>query len=105
MKLSFKSNHTLNEKIKALPKGPKWSEWSTTLSGSLTDTSGNKLTETVTMLRRDPVEVIAELVNNPMLAKGMTFAPEHAYVDADKTVPLYDEMWTGDAWHRAQVRF
>lgn len=70
MDLSYSSNHTLNSKIDGLPKGPEWTEWSMDVTGNQRDASGRPLTETVTMLRRDPVEVVAELLNNPALREG-----------------------------------
>lgn len=104
MGLSFSSNYLLNKKLEDLPTdGPKWHEHSFKIEGDKMDEDSNILEETIVTYMRDPVEVVAALLNNPEFREGMTFAPEHAYVDPGRKTRLFDDMWTGDEWHRVQV--
>ncbi|QRV91854.1 hypothetical protein RhiJN_19872 [Ceratobasidium sp. AG-Ba] len=102
MELSYSSNHTLNNKIDQLPKGPEWTKWTTVITGNRKDRSGNALTETATMFKRDTLEAVAELVGDPRFADQMSFAPEEAFVDEAKTCRIFDEMKSGTAWARVQ---
>ncbi|KAG9074302.1 hypothetical protein FS749_014155 [Ceratobasidium sp. UAMH 11750] len=103
MELSYTSNHTLNTKIKSLPKVPGWTEWSKVLTGDQRDASGKLRTETVTMLRRNPVDVIAEILNKPTLRDELVWGPEEVFLDKEKTCQVRDEMCSGTEWARVQV--
>lgn len=54
--------------------------------------------------RRNPVDVVTELISRPEFAKTMHYAPERVYRDSDCNNRVYDEMWTGDWWWDIQVR-
>ncbi|KAG9125168.1 hypothetical protein FRC07_008693 [Ceratobasidium sp. 392] len=103
MNLSYTSNHLLNTKVNNLLKGSKWKLWSKVIVGDWLDTLGKKhMSEIVTMLGRDAVGAVAQLVNEPTLSEGMVFAPKRAFVDAGRRCQIYNEMWTGEAWEKVQ---
>lgn len=63
------------------------------------------MVEKVELWRRDPVECIRELLSNPAFHGNIAYAPERVYEDAEATVRIYDEMWTGDRWWELQVSY
>ncbi|KAG8693396.1 hypothetical protein FRC09_010541 [Ceratobasidium sp. 395] len=102
MGLSYTSNFTLNNRVDDLPKGPEWTSWTQVLVGDQKDSSGKLRTESVTMLKRDLMETVAQLVNDPTNRDSMVFAPEQAFLDAGKTCRVYEGVETGTAWERVQ---
>lgn len=68
------------------------------------DSNGETITETTELWRCDPVEVICELVGNPVFEDHLSFSPERIYVDEDGHTRIYDEAWTGDWWWEKQIR-
>ncbi|KAI0055041.1 hypothetical protein BV25DRAFT_1816184 [Artomyces pyxidatus] len=51
---------------------------------------------------RDPLACIRALYGDPDFTPHMVYAPERHYVDADRTVRVYNEMHTGKWWWRVQ---
>ena len=67
------------------------------------DPSGNTLKkEAVELWYRNPVELVEELLGNPMF-KDVKYAPEHIYEDKEGKVEVIDEMWTAKWWWEIQV--
>jgi hypothetical protein len=60
--------------------------------------------EELELWRRDPVKCVEELIGNPAFQEMMRFSPERVYRDANCTIRVYDEAWTGDLWWNIQVR-
>lgn len=53
--------------------------------------------------RRNPVDVVKELISRPEFAKTMRFAPERVYGDQACQKRVIGEMWTADWWWETQV--
>ncbi|QRV97139.1 DNA-dependent ATPase [Ceratobasidium sp. AG-Ba] len=102
MDLSYTSNYTLNEKIKKLPEVTGWTKWSKIVTGNVLNKSGKRMTEAVTMLKRNPVDAIAEIISKAEFADDLVWAPEDAFLDEARSCQIWDEMWTGREWARVQ---
>lgn len=91
------------QKIDALPTGPEWIREIITVTGDKTDGEGKLLVGELELWRRDPLECIRDLIQNPAFSGSMAYAPERVYRDAAGTIRVYDEMWTGNWWWEIQV--
>ncbi|KAJ7572033.1 hypothetical protein C8J56DRAFT_1081438 [Mycena floridula] len=91
---SFETKDKLLDMVDNLPQGVAWQ----------LDEDGNKQTEELEIWYRDPVEVICELVGNPMFKEVIRYAPEKVYEDEKGEKRIIDEMWTGDWWSEIQKR-
>lgn len=89
--------------IEALPRGVEWNYRPVTLHGDLTDDSGNARKEDLELWYRDPVEVVRELMGNPMFRHDMRYAPERVYQDSCGEKEVVNEMWTAEWWWKMQV--
>ena len=52
---------------------------------------------------RDVIECIRALYGEPEFARHLVFLPERHYEDADHTVRLHHDMYTGKWWWGIQV--
>ncbi|PBK87099.1 hypothetical protein ARMGADRAFT_939452, partial [Armillaria gallica] len=69
------------------------------------DPSSKKMkTEHLEMWYRDPVEIVCELIGNPIFKEVMAYAPIQLFADAQGTEQVFNEMWTGEWWWRIQER-
>lgn len=100
---SYCNKRSFVQKIDALPAGVDWlcEQWE--LIGDLADEEGNTRTEEIELWCRDPVELIRELLGNPVFRESLRYAPEQLFADKDGTARIYDETWTGDWWWELQV--
>jgi hypothetical protein len=95
--LSFKGGETMRERIESLPNaGPRWKEL------AVSPKDGTPL-DPITLLYRDPLEAIADLIARPAFADAMQFSPRKIWKDVGKTKRVYSEMSTGNWWWRTQV--
>jgi hypothetical protein len=95
----------LLDKVDALPtSGPEWSCDFVNVQGDILDDHGNPIIEELELWRRDPVECIKELISNPAFRYVMKYAPEKVLRNADGTVRVYGETWSGEWWWDLQVR-
>jgi hypothetical protein len=101
--LSFHNKYTFLKKVDQLPTGPEWVCDIVTITGNVVDDNGVAMEENVELWRRDPVECIKELMGNPAFKDYISYTPEHAYLDKEGDVRIYDEMWTADWWWNKQV--
>ncbi|KII83546.1 hypothetical protein PLICRDRAFT_58393 [Plicaturopsis crispa FD-325 SS-3] len=92
------------KKVEQLPKGPEWDCVPITVTGNKIGEGGKLRTEDVELWRRNPVEVIRDLMGNPAFRDHMAYAPERVFTDAEGNMRAYDEMWTGDYWWEMQGR-
>jgi Plavaka transposase len=106
MKMSYKSNRHLLNKIDNLPThGPPWICDIVNSPGDRPDEDGTQMdAEELELWRRDPVECVRELIGNPAFADSMEYAPERIYTDKAKTNRVINETWTADWWWETQVR-
>jgi hypothetical protein len=63
------------------------------------------MVERLELWRRDPVECVQELMENPAFRDHMAYAPERVYKDKEGKVRIYDEMWTANWWWDLQVKW
>jgi lambda repressor-like predicted transcriptional regulator len=76
--------------------GPRWKEL------AITPEYGAPL-DPITLLYRDPLEAVADLLARPVFANAMEFAPRKIWKDVDRSKRVYSEMSSGNWWWRAQV--
>lgn len=93
------------KKIDALPTGPEWFRDVITVTGNMMDAEDNLVEGDLELWRRDPLECIRDLIQNPAFNELMVYAPEKVYCDSKGHIRVYDEMWTGDWWSELQVSF
>jgi hypothetical protein len=94
----------LMDTIDELPRGVDWTYRPVTLHGDLLDDAGKARTEQLELWYRDPVEIVQELLGNPMFHDVMRYAPERIYRDAEGKERVLNEMWTVEWWWKMQVR-
>jgi hypothetical protein len=70
------------------------------LTGDLKDAHGQFLTEDVELWKRDPVEVIREIIGNPVFKDGMKYAPYRIHEGQHQA---WDEAASGERWWELQV--
>ncbi|KAM5533658.1 hypothetical protein V8D89_012682 [Ganoderma adspersum] len=99
---TYHNKRSFMRKIDALPAGVDWvcEQWE--LLGDLVDKEGNVHTEEIELWRCDPVELIRELLGNPIFRDSLRYTPEQLFADKDGTSCIYDETWTGDWWWEIQ---
>ncbi|PIL32079.1 hypothetical protein GSI_06784 [Ganoderma sinense ZZ0214-1] len=99
---SFRNKRSFMQKIDALPAGVSWlcDQWE--LVGDLVDEEGDVRTEEIELWRRDPVELVRELLGNPIFRDSLRYAPEQLFANEDGSARIYDETWTGDWWWELQ---
>lgn len=104
-KPSYANKKQFLAKIDQLPQGPKWECDIEELQGDLLDEKGNPLTENLEFWRRNPVELVQELIGNPAFKDSLRYAPERVLEKVKGRVQrVYSEMWTADWWWDVQVR-
>ncbi|KIJ47004.1 hypothetical protein M422DRAFT_81572, partial [Sphaerobolus stellatus SS14] len=89
---SYKDKRSLLKKIDELPQGSSWQSFSFTVTGDKKDYNGELLTEEVMVWAHDPVEVVKELIGNPMFRDYMKYTPEKLYGDEEMTKEIINEM-------------
>ncbi|KAH9923117.1 uncharacterized protein BXZ73DRAFT_91463 [Epithele typhae] len=101
--LSFRNKYELLKKLDQLPGGTaEWicNEWE--LVGDEKDDNGKMKTENVELWRRNPVEIVRELLGNPVFDGVVRFAPERLVASKDGSEIVIEEMWTADWWWETQ---
>lgn len=93
------------KKIDALPtQSAAWTWDVITSEGNRRNEDGELMPpEKLELWRRDPIECVCELMGNPIFKDVLKYAPEKAYLDAEKNWRVYDEMWSADWWWDTQV--
>lgn len=51
----------------------------------------------------DPLEIVRELLGNPIFKDVMQYMPIQLFMSADGREQVFNEMWTGEWWWRIQV--
>lgn len=100
--LSFKNKDSFLKKLDSLPTGPQWERTEITVTGDLFDDAGEVLTEQLEIWRRDPVELVKELIGNPSFRKNLQFAPVRLR-NRRNAKRVFNEAWTADWWWTVQV--
>lgn len=71
----------------------------------MVDAKGEPMTEALELWKRDPVELVRELIGNPAFKDSLRYAPERILEELKgKVSRRYSEMWTADWWWETQVR-
>jgi hypothetical protein len=58
-----------------------------------------------TIYYRNPIDAMRLLLGNPAHAKDIVYRPKKIFRDKEKSMRIYNEMWTGKWWHVIQVCF
>lgn len=61
------------------------------------------MSEEIELWVRDPVECVRELLSHSAFREHAVYVPQRVYTTGDRTIRIYDEMWTGDWWWEIQV--
>lgn len=93
----------LLDAIDELPRGVGWTYQQVTMHGDVEDDTGKCMKEDVELWYRDPVEVVRELMGNPMFRDVMKYAPEQVFRDEERDEQVVNEMWTASWWWELQV--
>ncbi|KAG8974091.1 hypothetical protein FRC05_007839 [Tulasnella sp. 425] len=91
------------KKLDSLPTGPQWERTEITVTGDLFDDAGEVLTEQLEIWRRDPVELVKELIGNPSFCKNLQFAPVRLR-NRRNAKRVFNEAWTADWWWTVQEK-
>ncbi|KAH8100148.1 hypothetical protein BXZ70DRAFT_894126 [Cristinia sonorae] len=91
--ISFSNSRELNKIIdKQLPSGrPQFRCKEVTACGEAFD-----------VYYRDPLECVKALYGDPNFAADLVFKPERHYADADQTIRMYHELFSGKWWWQTQ---
>lgn len=100
---SFKNKDEFLGAVDALPPGVSWKLENVTVTGDVHDEDEQPLKEELELWYRDPVEVVRELLGNPIFRDVTCYAPEQIHRDGDLQERVVNEMWTGDWWWDMQV--
>jgi hypothetical protein len=104
IKPSFKSKWKFFNCIDRLPSGPKWSMKHVRVRGDKVDGAGKRREESLELWMRDPAEVAAELLGNPVFRGSICYAFQPAFMqDKNGTERAFTEMWTADWWRQVEV--
>ncbi|KAH7907825.1 hypothetical protein BJ138DRAFT_1013929 [Hygrophoropsis aurantiaca] len=98
----YRTKTDLLELVDSLPGGVKWECEELTIQGDCLDINGKPLTETLELWHRDPVEIMKELIGNPLFKDVMAYEPQKVFVDAEGKNRVINEMWTADWWWKVQ---
>ncbi|TCD60331.1 hypothetical protein EIP91_010340 [Steccherinum ochraceum] len=101
---SFTTAKSLREKIDGLPQGPEWYHEYITVQGDAADEDGVLMKEELELWRRDPLDLVRELIGNPMFNGHMAYAPEKVFAGMEGDERVLDEMWTADWWWKVQEK-
>lgn len=93
-------------KIDQLPKGPQWTCDIFSITGDVVGEDGQLKSEEVELWRRNPVELITDLLSNPSFAEYTHHVPEKVFTEKDgRRIRWFGEMWTTDWWWEVLVSF
>ncbi|KAH7903659.1 hypothetical protein BJ138DRAFT_1107490, partial [Hygrophoropsis aurantiaca] len=98
----YRTKTDLLKLVDSLPGGVKWDCEEITIQGDCVDINGKALTETLELWHRDPVEIMKELIGNPLFKDVMAYEPQKLFVDAAGENRVINEMWTADWWWKVQ---
>ncbi|KAF8342082.1 uncharacterized protein EI90DRAFT_2904255 [Cantharellus anzutake] len=91
---SFRSADTMYGKVRSMPGAPGWHQETITMDDAPL--------EPQEWMRRNPVECLEFLFQNPSFNGEMDFGPYKVFT-ADGDIRVYHEMATGDDWHEQQA--
>jgi len=91
----WKDSWALLQDIDVLPSGPAWSTVRIPLKGLYH--------YILFVFIRNPVEVVRNLIGNPLLKDFLHYAPQRVWTSSEMDNRIFDEMWTGERWWRMQV--
>ncbi|EIM79626.1 uncharacterized protein STEHIDRAFT_69183 [Stereum hirsutum FP-91666 SS1] len=87
------------QKIDSLPSRPRWICDTFGVEGDLLDVEGEPMVEEAELWRRNPVDLVADLLGNPSFANDTHYRPEKIYTMKNgRRVRWFGEMWTTDWW-------
>ena len=89
----------------SLPPVAQWLRKKYPLHSNILDANNEPVIENVELWKRDPMEVIKELLQNPEWKNDLQYVPQKLYVDSECTERIYNEMWTVDWWIEKHVSF
>ena len=103
MNLSFKSNYSLLQKVDSLPFRHQWIITPLHLTGDIIGKDNKPLTEQLKLWHWSPVDIVKELIGNPVLRDDIQYAPIRLYEDREGKHHVYEGTNTCDWWWDMQV--
>jgi hypothetical protein len=94
--MPWQNNRDLLKDIDNLPHGPEWSTQEV-------DIGEGVYKHVHIVFRRNPVDVVKELIGNPQFKEFMRYAPELHWTSRRRKSRVYNEFWSGNWWWRMQV--
>ncbi|KIJ43605.1 hypothetical protein M422DRAFT_229030 [Sphaerobolus stellatus SS14] len=103
-KLGFHNKRKFFKIIDDLPTNriPEFEPQYITVEGTVLDAHGNRQVETLEMWKRNPVEVIREIIGNPALKNHMHYSPVKVFADGSCDEQIFNEMRTAEWWWDVQ---
>ncbi|KIO16784.1 hypothetical protein M407DRAFT_12650 [Tulasnella calospora MUT 4182] len=99
---SFSNKYEFFKKVDTLPKGPRFSCETVTITGDILDAQGRRMKEEAELWLRDPVECVRELMGRVSLQSSMAYCPTRVYTGEDRKTRIFEEMWSADWWWEIQ---
>ncbi|KAH9481130.1 hypothetical protein JR316_0005650 [Psilocybe cubensis] len=102
MRPAFKNTRALHKRVDLLPESSPWFFKPLKVTGNLKDHHNKYLEEDLELWYRNPVDCIAELLQNPALDGRLGFEPRRVYRYPNSMDREYNEMWSCDWWWERQ---
>ncbi|KAH9847794.1 hypothetical protein C2E23DRAFT_741139, partial [Lenzites betulinus] len=102
---SFRSNYLFYKMVDELPGG--LASWKVEVFDAVGDEmgeDGKPKRERVELWKRDALDCVRELFENPLFRDHIRYAPEKQYADHAGESHVYNNMWTGNWWWDVQMK-
>lgn len=105
MGLSFHNKRSFLQKIDNLPtfNSTALECEEIELIGDVQNEAGVPQKIHVELWKRNPVEVVREIIGNPALKGHMSYTPVKIFTDESQQEQIFNEMNTGNWWWKTQV--
>jgi hypothetical protein len=97
LELSYHNTRALHKVLDDIPPRAEWHSKKLAFE--------DRPEDEYTIYYRNPIDAMRSLLGNPAHAKDIVYRPKKIFRDKEKSVRIYNEMWTGKWWHAIQVCF
>jgi hypothetical protein len=97
LELSYHNTRALHKVLDDIPPRAEWHSKKLAFE--------DRPEDEYTIYYRNPIDAMRSLLGSPAHAKDIVYRPKKIFRDKEKSVRIYNEMWTGKWWHAIQVCF